>query len=196
MQFHPLVTLNQLRAQSRNISDVSNEKTDTKGRHMNSRSTLHPLPLLIQDAPPPDDARLLDAAHTLVNLQQTTERQTRQQSGGATLNPDTQIVQNISRAINLPQSTVLRTNQISINHPVGSAVAPVSSGIIVTSLTSIQSPSLPIIRGTIPIQMVGSTTPSLAVASLGNVMTKPGPSININAHMKGTTRVMICFVSF
>ena len=117
MQFDPFVTFNQLRAQSRNISDVSNEKTDTKGRHMNSRSTLHPLPLLIQDAPPPEDARLLDAAHTLVNLQQTTERQTRQQSGGATLNPDTQIVQNISRAINLPQSTVLRTNQISINHP-------------------------------------------------------------------------------
>ena len=162
---------------------------------MNSRSTLHPLPLLIQDAPPPEDARLLDAAHTLVNLQQTTERQTRQQSGGATLNPDTQIVQNISRAINLPQSTVLRTNQIGINHPVGSAVAPVSSGIIVTSLTSIQSPSLPIIRSTIPIQMVGSTTPSLTVASLGSVMTKPGPSININAHMKGTMRVMIKFVS-
>ena len=195
MQFHPFVTFNQVRAQSRDISDVSNEKTDTKGQHMNSRSTLHPLPLLIQDAPPPEDARLLDAAHTLVNLQQTTERQTRQQSGGATLNPDSQIVQNISRAINLPQSTVLRNNQISINHPVGSAVAPVSSGIIVTSLTSIQSPSLPIIRSTIPIQMVGSTTPSLAVASLGNVMTKPGPSININAHMKGTTRVRINFVS-
>ena len=69
MQFHPFVTFNQVRAQSRNISDVSNEKTDTKGQHMNSRSTLHPLPLLIQDAPPPpEDARLLAVSYTHLTL--------------------------------------------------------------------------------------------------------------------------------
>ena len=149
---------------------------------MNSR----PIPssqLLIPEAPP-EDARLLDAAHTLVNLQQTTERQSRHKINPG-LRPDTHRGQDISHAIHA-QSPIAHRNQLSIS-PVGPAKTT-SSGAILTHLQSPVTTSISILRSPVPIQMVGSPTSALVVTTIGNPTAAKGggsPS-NVNTHVKGT----------
>ena len=183
MQRPSFVPFVPIRGQSRNTFHVPRQQQRIL-RPMNSR-TLPTLPLLIQEAPP-EDARLLDAAHTLVNLQQTTERQSRQKVGTG-LSSETQRGQDISHTIN-PQSSILRNNQLSIS-PVGSATT-VSSGLIVSHLSSPNTSSIPIVRSPVSIQMVGSTSSSLVVTSLGNQMAKSGSSSNLNTHTKGMPVIM------
>ena len=140
---------------------------------MNSR-TVPTLPLLIQEAPP-EDARLLDAAHTLVNLQQTnTERQSRQK-----FSSDTTVRQEAHRAIS-SQSSSLRNNPLSIS-PVRSAATGSSPGLILSHFSTPNAPStISLMRNPVSIQMVGSTTSPLVVTSLGNPMAKTGPSSNMS----------------
>ena len=145
---------------------------------MNSR-TVPTLPLLIQEAPP-EDARLLDAAHTLVNLQQTnTERQSR-----TNFSSDSSVRQESPHAIS-PQSSTLRNNQLSIS-PVRSAASGPTSSLILTHLpTQNTSSHISLMRNPVSIQMVGSTTSPLVVTSLGNPMAKTGSSSNMNILGKG-----------
>ena len=65
MQRPPFVPFAPVRGQSRYTSHASRQQESIL-QPMNSR-TLPTLPLLIQEAPP-EDARLLDAAHTLCLL--------------------------------------------------------------------------------------------------------------------------------
>lgn len=178
MQRPSFVPFVPIRGQSRNTIHGSRQQENIL-QPMNSR-TLPTLPLLIQEAPP-EDARLLDAAHTLVNLQQTTERQPRQNIGSGQRSSNTQRGQELSHSIN-PQSPILRRNQLSISPVRSSATA--SSGLIVTHLPTPITSSLSIVRNPVSIQMVGSTTSSLVVTSLGNSMAKAGSSSNLNTHTK------------
>ena len=152
-----------------------NNSYATKQQHirpMNSR-TLPTLPLLVPSEAPPEDARLLDAAHTLVNLQQTnTERQSRQKfSSDTTGRPE-------ARHILSSQSPSLRNNPLSIS-PVRSTGS--SSGLILTHLSTQNAPSpISLMRNPVSIQMVGSTTSPLVVTSLGNPMAKAGSNSNMS----------------
>ena len=145
---------------------------------MNSR-TLPTLPLLIQEAPP-EDARLLDAAHTLVNLQQTnTERQSR-----PSYSSDPSVRQVSPHSIG-HQSPNLRNNQLSIS-PVRSAASGPPSTLLLTHLPTQNTPShISLMRNPVSIQMVGSTTSPLVVTSLGSSMAKTGSSSNMNTLGKG-----------
>ena len=144
--------------------------------------------ILIQESPP-EDARLLDAAHTLVNLQQTTGRQSRQ-NNNSSVRSDAQKGQEIVHTINTQSSSVHR-NQLSIR-PVGqtSAASPIVTHLQVPATTSIS-----IVRSPIPIQMVGSPTSSLVVASLGSPKTKGGSPSNIDTRANGIIESLLIFIN-
>ena len=177
-----------VRGQQRFHNSYATKQQQSNVQPMNSR-TAPTLPLLIQEAPP-EDARLLDAAHTLVNLQQTnSDRQSRQDFGSGS-----SLRQESPHAIS-PQSQSLRNN-LSIS-PVRSAAPGSSPGLILAHLPTQNTPSpISLMRNPVSIQMVGSTTSPLVVTSLGNPMAKAGSSSSLNSLGKGIYKYSIITVEY
>ena len=141
---------------------------------------LTPTQLMINQ-PPPEDARLLDAAQTLVNLQQTTERQQANTSHARLEQvPRGQALNHTVR----PPISIGHRNQIIIT-TAGTGTTPSSRPPIVTHLQTSASSTIPIARNPIVIQMVESPSSPMVVTSLGNPVSKVASQSTTTTHTKG-----------